>query len=142
MKDTENADGRVNQINSKEAENVLKRRKISLLGEQESWREWCEKDKPYYVFGLENTGCIRVTDEKTYAIFKLAVQIYSQDYTADVEDSESYKYYEGEQNLQFYAIDMNTGEIIERREYAEEGQREYTEEYEKRIIQKFVEENR
>ena len=80
------------------------------------------------------------TDEKTYAIFKLAVQRYSQDYTGDVEESESCKYYEGEQNLQVYAIDMNTGEIIERREYAEERQREYTQEYEERIVQKFVEE--
>ncbi|MCM1231898.1 MAG: hypothetical protein NC124_18195 [Clostridium sp.] len=113
---------------------------ITLPRGQESWREWCEKDKPYYVFELENAGCIRMTDEKTYAIFKLAVQRYSQDYTGDVEESESCKYYEGEQNLQFYAIDMNTGEIIERREYAEERQREYTQEYEERIVQKFVEE--
>ncbi|MCM1026907.1 MAG: hypothetical protein NC432_10760 [Roseburia sp.] len=109
----------------------------SLKRAQDSWCEWYEEDKPYIVFGLENTGCIKASDEKIYAVFRLSVRIYSQDYTKETEESEACQYYEGEQNLQFYAVDMDTGEIIERREYSEESQREYTQEYKKRIIQKF-----
>lgn len=101
--------------------------------------EWSEEDKPYFVFRLENVGYVEVSDERMYAIFKFSVQMYSQGYTKDMEGNECYKYYKGEQNLQFYAIDMNTGEIIERREYGEEGLREYTQEYKERIIQNFSE---
>lgn len=93
--------------------------------------EWYETDKPYYVFRLENTGFTGIPEEKCYAIFEFSVQIYCEDYNAQVEADELYKYYEGEQRMQFYAVDMQTGEIIEGRE---EGTREYTQEYREKVL--------
>lgn len=77
--------------------------------------EWYEKEKPYFVFCLETAGFTGMSKAKLYAVFEFSVQIYSEDYNADIED-EIYKYYEGEQRMQFYTVDMQTGEIIEGRE--------------------------
>lgn len=104
--------------------------------------EWSEQGKPYLIFRLVHTGYVKVSDEEMYAILELSVMLYSEeyDYTSEAMQEKDYLYYEGRQNLQFYAIDMNSGEMIERRNYSEDGQREYTQEYKERIIQKFLEE--
>lgn len=92
--------------------------------------EWREEEKPCCVFQLDYSGYTE-TQNKVYAIFQFLVQMYTQD---DIEDAEGNNYYEGEQNLQFYAVDVSTGEIIESREYGEDGTREYTQEYRERVM--------
>ena len=103
--------------------------------------EWSKQGKPYLIFRLVHTGYVKVSDEEMYAILELSVMLYSEeyDYTSEAMQEKDYLYYEGRQNLQFYAIDMNSGEMIERRNYSEDGQREYTQEYEEQIIEKFLE---